>query len=195
MIQIGPKPINVMLSWDNIASTNRKKIDSIANRYFFVEDPVILNVKKIEGHHEVHLPLHPDDIERGTRNYEVEPEKGVAKFNVARKDLDKFENEKVVRLMGLMNVKGISTSKSEIEAVYIKGDHQKARELEAPLIHWLPMDESIEAHVVQPDSYVSKGLAEKNCLALSVNDMIQFERYGFVRVDSLKPFVTYYAHN
>ncbi len=194
MIQVGPKPINAMLSWDNIAAANRKNIEVRADRYFFVEDPVPLMVAGVEDALEAHLALHPDQPDRGTRDYAVAPERGEAAFVIAESDLGRLEPGKIVRLMGLMNIEITDVNKGSVKAKYHSKDHHKARELDAPFIHWLPEGAGVMAQVVLPDASISKGLAEEGCLGLSVDDMIQFERYGFVRVDSLEPFVAYYTH-
>jgi glutamyl-tRNA synthetase len=49
--------------------------------------------------------------------------------------------------------------------------------------------------VVKPDATVELGLAEPTVASLSVDEIIQFERYGFVRVDSVRPRLTaVYGH-
>jgi hypothetical protein len=48
--------------------------------------------------------------------------------------------------------------------------------------------------VVMPDASEAEGLAEPSCVDLDPDDMIQFERFGFVRVDSASPFVAFYTH-
>jgi hypothetical protein len=40
-----------------------------------------------------------------------------------------------------------------------------------------------------------KGKAEKLVVGLKVDDMLQFERFGFVRVDSKNPLRFYFAHD
>ncbi len=195
MIHVGPKPINVTISWDNIAAMNRRIIEPLANRYFFVGDPVALEVSGIKGPQTARLPLHPDFPERGVREYTIIPMDGEAWFVISKGDAEQMRRGEVARLMGLMNVEIASADAEGIEARYHSKDHQRARELEAQFIHWLPQGGGIEAEVVMPDASGSRGLAEERCLELRVDEMIQFERFGFVRVDSLDPFVAYYAHN
>jgi glutamyl-tRNA synthetase len=52
----------------------------------------------------------------------------------------------------------------------------------------------MNAKVVMPDASGAKGLAEPSCADLKPDDMIQFERFGFVRVESASPFVAFYTH-
>jgi glutamyl-tRNA synthetase len=46
-----------------------------------------------------------------------------------------------------------------------------------------------------PDASVAAGRAENLVSGLKVDDMLQFERFGFVRVDSKNPLRFYYAHD
>ena len=56
-------------------------------------------------------------------------------------------------------------------------------------------DDGIPCQVVMPDASIAEGIAEKACAKLKPNTIIQFERFGFVRVDSLNDkLVAYYTH-
>ncbi len=193
MLQVGPKPINVMISWGNLAAANKKIIDPRSNRYFFVNDPAQLTVKGVTEPLKAKLPLHPDHPEKGYREYTVEPEEGICTFLVPSKDLSEAKG-KLIRLMGLVNVDVTKVGK-KAEARFDSREHQVAREKGAPFIHWLTEENSVEAEVVMPDASTAKGKAEKFVSALKVDDTLQFERFGFVRVDSKKPLRFYYAHD
>ncbi len=192
MIQVGPKPINVMISWGNFAAANKKIIDPHSNRYFFVRDPVELKVKGVKESLHAKLPLHPDHPEKGFREYTIEPEKGVCRFLLSSKDLSENKG-KLIRLMGLVNVEVTKTGKTA-EAKFHSKEHKVAREKGAPFIHWLTEGNSVAAEVVMADASVAVGRAESLVASLKVDDMLQFERFGFVRVDSKEPLRFYYAH-
>jgi len=194
MIQVGPKPINATLSWAHIASVNRRNIESSADRYFFVKEPMSITVSGIDSEHDAKLPLHPDHPERGYRSYKVKPDGGQASFVIPREDFEKITVGSFVRMMGLFNVEVTGKRAAGIDAKFLSKGHQRARELEAQFIHWLPEGVGIRARVVMPDAQVAEGLAEPGCVDLEVDDMIQFERFGFVRVDGVSPFVAYFAH-
>jgi glutamyl-tRNA synthetase len=194
MVQVGPKPINATLSWDHIASVNRRNIEPSSNRYFFVRDPVSLVVSGLERECTAGLPLHPDYNERGSREYTVRPVNGEASFNISLDDAEDLAEGGIIRLMGLFNAMITGRDSEAVYARYHSEGHQEAREVYASFIHWLPEKTGIEARVVMPDASTAEGIAEKYCLNLKVDDMIQFERFGFVRVDSVSPFVAYFAH-
>jgi glutamyl-tRNA synthetase len=192
MIQVGPKPINVMISWGNFAAANKKIIDHQSNRYFFVRDPVELVVKGVEELLHAKLPLHPDHPDKGFREYTIEPEKGVCRFLLSSKDLSEAKGQ-LIRLMGLVNVEVTKTGKTA-EAKFHSKEHKVAREKGAPFIHWLTDGNSVAAEVVMADASVAVGRAESLVASLKVDDTLQFERFGFVRVDSKEPLRFYYAH-
>jgi glutamyl-tRNA synthetase len=194
MIQVGPKPVNVTISWDNIAAENRRLVEPLANRYFFVADPVEMRVTGIPGPHTARLPLHPDHPERGTRDHEITPTGGEYSFAVPRADAEKLSPGGMVRLMGAMNAVVGSTSRDLIQASYNGRDHQAAREAQAPFIHWLPRRGGAPGRVVMPDASEATGLVEEACLKLKPDQMIQFERFGYCRVDQPEPFTAYYTH-
>jgi glutamyl-tRNA synthetase len=52
-----------------------------------------------------------------------------------------------------------------------------------PRIQWVPTDFAVKAEVLMPDGEMEKGFAEKNAENLKVGDIIQFERFGFVRLE------------
>ena len=113
---------------------------------------------------------------------------------ISRDDLSKLIQGRLTRLMGLFNIEVTEKSPSRVKARYNSKGHQRAREADAPFIHWLPRGVGIQAKVVMPDASSAEGLAEPGCEDLKADDMIQFERFGFVRVESASPFVAFYSH-
>jgi glutamyl-tRNA synthetase len=195
MIHVGPKPVNVTLTWDNIAAENRQIIEPISDRYFFVEDPVGLTVTDVPGRHVAKLPVHPDYPERGTRDFVLAPKDGALEFKVSGKDLERLRVGGATRLMGVMNVEVTEADESSVKAVYHTKDYQLAREMDAPFIHWLPAGVGVDAQVVLPDATTASGLAEERVHEMKSGEMFQFERLGYCRVDKPKPFVAYFTHN
>jgi len=66
--------------------------------------------------------------------------------------------------------------------------------IDVPKIQWVSAG-AIEVEVIKPDNSRDKGLAEPAVAGLKVGDIEQFERYGFVRIDSVKPkFLAVYGH-
>jgi len=195
IIDVGPKTSDVTLSWENLYAYNRKIIDPIANRYFFVQNPTELEVKKIPKSFVAKLPLHPDHPEKGFRCFKIEPKGNKASFLISSNDIDLIKAQKKTRLMGLFNFQVEKIRKYPIEATFHSKSHAEAKKLGAPLIHWIPVRTGVPCKIVMPDASMAEGMAEDSCRKLHPDDIIQFERFGFVRVDRLKKkLTTYFAH-
>jgi len=193
MLEIGPKGVEARISWDNIAALNRRVVEPRANRYFFIENPKPLRIVGLDKPLEARLPLHPDHPERGVRRLRVEPEDGAVELQIAERDAERLRPGGRVRLMGLMNIE-VRETEPNLEAEPIPGDHLEARRMGLAFIHWLPKGLGVEAEVVMPDASRVRGLVEPLCLEEEAGSIVQFERFGFARIDSLNPLVAYYAH-
>ncbi len=195
IIDVGPKPVDVLLSWENLYAYNRKIIDKAADRYFFVHHPIELRVKNVPHTFVVKLRLHPDDPERGFRRFDIRPKNGYVSLLVSTNDLHIMKSGRNIRLMGLFNVQVANVSGEMIEAVFHSESHAEAKRTAAPLIHWIPSGTGISCEVVMPDASVAEGIAEDSCRKLHADYVIQFERFGFVRVDNVNEKMdTYFAH-
>jgi len=195
IIDVGPKTADVVLSWENLYAYNRKIVDPVANRYFFVHDPIQLTVKEVPHAFTAKLPLHPDHPERGFRRFEIKPIEGEASFWVSCNDKDFFKTGKLIRFMELFNIQIEKVEGHWIDAGFHSESYEEAKKMNAPLIHWIPIGAGIPCEVVMPDASVAEGIAEGNCKTLCLNDIIQFERFGFTRVDQLnKKLTAYFAH-
>jgi len=195
IIEVGPKTVDVTLSWDNIYAINRKLIDPVANRYFFVGDPRKIVVKNVSRAVTVKTRLHPAHPERGFRVFKIKPKNGEVAFWISSQDANLMKSRDVVRFMGLFNVQIKNVQAGVIEAFYHSRSHEEAKKLGAPLIHWIPTETGIPCEVVMPDAKTVRGIAEDTCRQLKPNDIIQFERFGFVRVDSVNwKLSAYFAH-
>jgi glutamyl-tRNA synthetase len=195
MIDVGPKTTDVVLSWKNLYAYNRKQIDSIANRYFFVRDPIKISVKNVPHAFTAEILLQPDYPERGARFFEVKPVKGEPTSLISKNDLNIVENKRVIRFMELFNFQVEKVEETLVQATFLSESYEEAKKLGAPLIHWIPYNSGIPCEVIMPDASVAKGVAEENCKALNLNEVIQFERFGFVRIDGVNEKITaYFAH-
>jgi len=195
MIDVGPKAADAVLSWENLYAHNRKVIDPIANRYFFVPNPRKIVVKNLQRNLTAQIPLHPDHPERGFRRFEIEPKDGEAPFCISSKDAETLKQGGKVRFMELFNLQIEAIKEGQIEALFHSQSYQEARKLGIPLIHWIPFNTGVASEVVMPDASIAKGVAEEACKELRHGEIVQLERFGFVRVESLGEKLTaYFAH-
>lgn len=195
MIEIGPRPVDITLSWKNLYAYNRKIIDPIADRYFFVQDPRRLVVRTAPRDFVAHIPLHPDYPGRGTRTLEVRRVKSEAHLLVSNKDAALFKKDSAIRLMDLFNVQVEDVDEKQIRTRFISEPYEEARRLGAPLIHWVPGEGGVPCDAVMPDGSVASGLAEETLRGVSAGRIVQFERFGFVRIDRIDHrVVVFFAH-
>ena len=197
IIEVGIKPNDVTLSWENLFSYNRKILDTISNPYFFVAQPFELKVGGLPKTFLTKLPLHPEKPENGFREYTITPEgedKSVS-FWVSKKDAETMEPEKVFRLMELFNVKIESKTDNSVTTTFASESYDDVRKIKVQLIQWIPKGTEFLTQVVMPDASVTEGFAEADCKKLKPDAIIQFERFGFVRINEVgEKLIAYYAH-
>lgn len=200
MIDVGVKPVDVTISWENLYALNRKIVDKEANRYFFVSNPILLEISELflskDEEFKVKLHLHPDNPERGFRELKVKVYDGKARFYVSKEDLSVLQPGGVVRLMGFINVKVEEVKEDNVvKATFHSKGYDEAKKLKTPLIHYLPVDENYPAKVVMPNGLKVAGLVEPAVKNVKVGEVVQFERFGFARVERVgDEFLAIFTH-
>jgi glutamyl-tRNA synthetase len=179
MLDLGLSESDIAISMENLYSENRKMLDAQANRYFFVEDPVEVMLNK-PPFKTVRIPLHPSFKERGVREQTLRiDEKGRATIYIAKKDVEILDREGKVKLIGLPCMEKKFTQNNILETVCLE-----EKKIQAQKIHWV--QDYIKAEVLmndRPPSQPKTGYCETACRNLNVGDIIQFERFGFCRLD------------
>jgi glutamyl-tRNA synthetase len=174
MLAIGIGDTDISFSWDNLYAENRKIVDPVANRYFFVPDPVRIIIGGAHKH-TAHALLHPSDATRGTRKLEFE-----GAVLVPQKEIS--GDISMIRLKDLFNV--AITSENGIPAFVYTGDSlADARTAKARIIQWLPAQDTVPCTLLTPEGEV-KGACEPR-VTLERGNVVQFERVGFARVDTV----------
>jgi len=188
ILDIGLTPVDSSLSWETLYAYNRKFVDGIANRYFFVANPVKLRVCGAPKLKEARLRLHPSRPESGERILPLERDGEALVFYVSNEDATGLKEGQVFRLKDLMNVK--LTAKGRI----LEAEFQSLEVAEGPKLHWVSGG-AVEVDVIKPDNTTARGLAEPAVAGLQPDTIVQFERYGFVKVDAVRPkLVVVYGH-
>ena len=186
--EVGLSPTPTNIDWSLLNTTNRKIIDPISKRYFFIEDPVKI---KVFGTPEkdVHLKFHPSD-DKALKEFRIN-----GTFYITRKDYNKimgFDDGEPVRLIDCINF----TRKGN-EFLFLSTDYADFKDKGNLIIHWLPDDKNnVPVKIVMPDISEVSGIGEKYLKNLKIGDIVQFQRFGFARFDSSEEgYVFYYTHN
>ncbi len=138
-----------------------------------------------------HAPVHPDRPEMGLREVALpEDMDGLYRVVVPLEDLSKLSAAGRFRLKDLANFE-LSGPR---EARYI-GDDLSILKQGIPIVHWTS-PEGVPTVVRRPDGGEDQGISEP--LAMDHDDVfVQFERYGFVRLevnleeDNIEAFFAY----
>jgi glutamyl-tRNA synthetase len=185
-IEVGIKGVDIKFSWDNLYAFNKDIVDPQADRYFFVWEPqkiLIQGVNRLEGH----APLHPDDPNRGVRKVVLQGDNGVTVF-ITSDDFKKIKENDNVRLKDLGNIRYHKDHPSE----YIGDDLSIIKE-GAKIIHWVGED-NIPTKLHLPDGTIKEGLCEP-VMDEDLGKVVQFERFGFVRVEKNgEEYLAYFTH-
>jgi len=187
MVELGTSTSDVDLAMSSVYATNRDLLDDETDRAFFVRDSAdsggLVERQIMGGPDAGEPPLHPDHEDRGRRDIPVTS--GVV---VEGDDLP-GHGERVW-------LKGYGCVRHTRDAFeYVGDDITAVREEGVDVVHWVPAD-GPELRLRTIDGDVT-GAAEPGVLDYDCDDMLQFERIGFARVDSVDPdgeSVAYFAH-
>ena len=148
-----------------IESHNRKLLDPTANRYSFVKNPVEIKVKNPPKISEVKVPIHPD--KNLTRAVQVSNN-----LFISSDDFAKFAG-KEIRLLHLYNIQLKKDKTAEFTSLENK---------DIPKINWVS-SQNIKCKILLPDGNYDNGIAEQSIKTLKKDEVLQFERYAFVKLD------------
>lgn len=169
--KLGLNPTSAKIQWHMIAAENRKIIDPISQRYFFVGEPIEISLDKLITK-TVKAPLLPR--KRKFRKIPV-----TKKVFVDKIDFTNYRG-KEIRLMHFCNI--ILKDKAKVTGKALK---------DIPKIHWVS-SKNVKIKVIMPDANEVEGLAEPDINDVKPNQTVQFERIGFARCD--KKGLYYFAH-
>ena len=182
----GISKVESQVTFSLVEACNRKILDPVVKRYFFVPNPMKLSVKNALKR-TVHLKFHPtaDLGERILNTHNV--------FFVPKDDVMKMNEGDVFRLKDLMNVK-IKKIGGEIT-----GEHAGDELLPGTAkIQWTT-EKNIAIKILVPGLLVNNneeynpgsltevdGVVEDTLSAVKNGEIVQFERFGFVRIEKDK---------
>lgn len=169
----------------NIQFLNKEIIDDKSLRYFFVDLPVKIEIEGAPPR-EIELDLHPE-FKKGGRKFSTENS-----FYLSIEDFIKIKDKEFVRLMDCINF-----VKEKNKLKFVSTDYETYKDKGDTIIHWLPAKgKLIKTKIMMPDGTVKDGLSEEGIKELKIGAIIQFERFGFVRLDEISKdaFVFWFIH-
>lgn len=175
---LGLGETDISLSMDNLYAENRRIIDASANRYFFVWQPVVMDIQDAKPKIAT-PPLHPSRSE--VRKIPVGK-----RVLVCKQDIIGVKEGDRLRLKDLYNIE--ITCMNPLKARFIGMEMIK----NIRIIHWVPPD-GVRVKVLSPSGEYT-GIGEKG-IEKELDKVVQFERFGFVRIDSIgEVIIAYFAH-
>ncbi|MBY9001064.1 MAG: glutamate--tRNA ligase [Candidatus Heimdallarchaeota archaeon] len=184
--RIGATKSATSIDWSLIFAINRKYVEPTSKHLFFVQDPVEI---KIINHkpEEVEIAYHPKNNEIGKRTVAVND---VLYLSGDDREMIKVGN--VLRMKDLYNIKiSKEISNKEYEAEFVGYDLLS----NIPRIQWV--SEYVPVEIIKPEMlYLNKrinknslkeiqGYGEINLKKLKVGEIIQLERFGYVKINHI----------
>lgn len=185
MLAIGVGETDIQFSLENLFAENRAIVDPIADRLWFVPDPVAVEVSGALPR-EARPLRHPGMPGRGTRTLAFDGSVVVPR--------DELGGEiSMLRLKDLFNV-DVSAVEGRFRFAYAGDDLAEARAAHAPIVQWLPLGGTVPCTLRRPEGDIA-GVCEP-AVRDAVGRVVQFERVGFARIDSAGPdgVVAYLTH-
>ncbi|MFC7072324.1 glutamate--tRNA ligase [Halovenus rubra] len=188
MVELGTSSSNVDLAMSAVYSENRERIDDETDRAFFVRDDPEHGggavEKSIEGGPDAGKPrVHPEHEDRGQRNI---PAKGGVLLEES--DLPPTGNRVWLKGYGCVE-------HTESGFKFVDASLDVTREENVDIVHWVSATDTQPVKMRTPEGDIS-GVAEPGLSTYDTDEMVQFERVGFARIDkqSEDETVVYFAH-
>jgi len=192
MVELGTSSSNVDLAMSAIYANNRDLIDEETDRAFLVRDegpdaPGAVELPVEGGPDAGHPPVHPNHEDRGRRTIPVES--GVL-----------LESADLPPAGERVWLKGYGCVRHEDDRLVATDDDiDVVREGSVQVVHWVPAEGSHAARLRTMDGDVT-GYVEPGVTDYDPDDLVQFERVGFARIDAVdagdrdETVVAYFTH-
>ncbi|MDE1854852.1 MAG: glutamate--tRNA ligase [Candidatus Micrarchaeota archaeon] len=187
VLRFGTSNTNSEVSIDMLLAENRMVIDDFARRLFLVRDPVEVNISGVPaGYKSVKLNLHPSKS-LGQREASVSD-----RLMISGSDARTLKAGSKFRFKDLFNVEIEKNAKDAIEAKFAGNGN-----IDAPKFQWVDAKRKVrcELLLIGPlfigDKFNGKSLvkveayAEEFVNTLEKDEIVQFERVGFYKLDDL----------
>jgi glutamyl-tRNA synthetase len=179
----GISKVESAITFDQIEAINRKILDPITRRLYFIPNPIRLIVHGTSPK-EIKLKFHPQ-FDLGERSLKVG-----RVFYISEQDTCQLRKGEKIRLKGLYNIEIKRIAKEGIWGNYLSEKLLPGLKR----IQWVPEDYT-RLEVLQPkEIFINNkynddslktitGYAEKEIEKIATNEIVQFERFGFCRIE------------
>ena len=184
ILGMGVSKVESEPTWDLLESINRRILDPISKRYFFVPDPIEITVNGAPTL-DVHLKYHPD------KNYGDRLVRTDGSFFVSRNDLESIPIGASARLIEAYNIKIIEKNPEKIVCEYFGEERLSG----IPKIQWVSTKDTVPIRVKVLGPLLSdgqfnpaslklvSGFGESAVKEIEIDSIVQFVRFGFCRMD------------
>ncbi len=186
VLSFGLSKVESEPNWDKLYSINRKILDERSRRRFFVRSPALLRVDGAPAKEAV-LKNHPGKPEVGERKIAAGNE-----FYIAGPDADALQVGELFRLKELYNLTLTGRENGKLVAKYEADEGIAAKKLQ-----WVAKESAVPCKVKvakdlldEAGNFVADSLAEdsgfceESCRQLEGGAIVQFERYGYAKLDA-----------
>ena len=174
VVSTGITKNDTSMTWDDLIVHNKRILDNIAPRYFMIHDPMHVEIKgaPIRG---IELNLNPNE-KAGGRPFQTNDA-----FILSRRDIEECKDDELMRLMDCLNF--VKQGKT---LIFKSTDFMEYKKIGKKIMHWLPSKGNVDIEILMPDKSILRAIAEHNITTLEQGAIIQFERFGFCRLDGKK---------
>jgi len=179
LLELGMSTTGIVFDESWLYSKNKDIIDRLSNRYFYVEEPINIEIENVPLSECVAKPLLlPSNPEKGKREIKVVTKDNKLKVLIAHTDAIKLRKGQIIRLKDLINIQimSIDLNKNLINSNF----HSFELNREFSIFQWVSKEENVKVSIIKPDGTLSIGNGEVNLVNIPLNKTIQFERFGFV---------------
>ena len=182
--RVGATKSATSIDWSLIFSINRKFLEPKSKHYFFVKDPIKIQIDNPEPR-TVSIALHPENKSLGSREVKVDN-----LLFLDGEDRIMLRPDKIIRMKDLYNIKIIEEiSHNEFKAEI----HSEELLANIPRIQWV--SEYIPVEITKPEMlYLNnrinknslkkiQGYGEINLKKLDVGEIVQLERFGYTKIN------------
>ena len=187
VLSFGLSKVESEPDWEALLAENRKLLDPVSPHLFFVSDPKEIEIEGGLPEH-VELKMHPKK-DMGVRILKVSK-----RVHIPHADAKNLKDGDIFRLKDLCNIK-LSIKHGKLHGKVV-GDSMVEKKIQWVSEGALPCEVLVPKDLLDakgeydPESLQRiKGLCEAPAGSLKAGDMVQFERFGFCRLDRKEPLV------